>query len=87
MNDSFLCKNDVKWQNKDIQRQANNKEGTADILRCQDIYGKVNIEFHGCDYKQARYCVCINKHNSSPKDKRKVRIMFFEIEIEENTCH
>ena len=33
MVDGFSCNNAGKWQKKHIQRQANKKQGTADVFR------------------------------------------------------
>ena len=47
MVDAFSCKNVRKWQKKHIYRQANKKQGTADIFRCSGDYGKMTIAFFG----------------------------------------
>ena len=59
MVEAFSCENAWKWPKKHISRQANKKQGTADVLRCSSDYGKVTIVFLDSLKNQERYCVCI----------------------------
>ena len=50
----FSCKNARKWQKKHIYRPANKKQGTADVFRSSNHYGKFRIAFLDCLKKEAR---------------------------------
>ena len=59
MVDAYLCRNSKKWQKNHISRQANNKQGSADVFRSSSDYGKMTIAFLNSVKKQARYSVCV----------------------------